>query len=463
MNSDQIFDHLADLATVSGNAKLDRLRPLLDSASFVKVVDYALNPYKTYGIDDTGEFDELPYGKETFTIGTYDLLDALESRKLTGNAARDGIRNELGRLSLKSGQILIRILKKDLRCGVGIASVNNLKEGLIPVFDVMLAHPFDPKRVQRFPVVIEPKKNGFRVVAMIDTRKQEVEFLSRKGIPFTTFEMLKPHLLKGVEAAFGNLPVVFDGEVITGSFKKTSSELRRKSEQAIDAEYHVFEIMTLDEFNNGCPLIYTRRRLRLEQTIRDHFKGAPIFSLPLWKANSTQEIEAHAQRMWDMGQEGVMIKDPSHLYEKKRSYSWMKLKKEQTADVRVIGAYYGDLGKRFENTLGGLLVDYNGVVVKVGGGYSVKRDGNSRDEFLEAILNDLGELGLEFKPKSIRVDGKLLKQKAVTLDGVDESYKGKVLGRLIEVEYHEETEGENPSLQHPRFSRFRDTLTGDKE
>ncbi|WP_026610682.1 hypothetical protein [Methylocaldum szegediense] len=461
MNSDQIFDHLVDLASVSGNAKLERLRPLLDNESFVKVVDYALNPYKTYGIDDTADLDEIPYGKGHFTTDTYDLLDALESRRLTGNAARESVRAELERLSLKSGQILIRILKKDLRCGVGIASVNNLKEGLIPTFGVMLAHPFDPKRVKRFPVVVEPKKNGFRVVAKIDVRSRQVDFLSREGIPFTVFDMLKQPLLKGVESAFGNLPMVFDGEVITGSFKKTSSELRRKNEQVTDAEYHVFEIMTLDEFNNGCPMPYTRRRLRLEQTIRDHFKGTPIYSLPLWKANSVQEIEAHAQRLWDMGQEGIMVKDPLHLYEKKRSYSWMKVKKEQTADVRVIGAYYGDLGKQFENTLGGLLIDYNGVVVKVGGGYSVKRDGNSRDEFLEAILEDLKELKLDFKEKSIRVKKKLLKQRAVVLGERHAEYKGRVLGRLIEVEYHEETE--DGSLQHPRFSRFRDTLTGDKE
>jgi DNA ligase-1 len=119
----------------------------------------------------------------------------------------------------------------------------------------------------------------------------------------------------------------------------------------------------------------------------------------------------------------------------------MKLKAEESADVRIIGAYLGERGKQFEHTLGGLIVDFEGAVVHVGGGFSVRRDGKSRDEFLELVSEDCAQLGLKFDStaRDVRAD-------------VDAPMK--VFGRTVEVLYHEITP--DGSLRHPRYSRFRD-------
>ncbi|MCY1372462.1 DNA ligase D, ligase domain [compost metagenome] len=141
------------------------------------------------------------------------------------------------------------------------------------------------------------------------------------------------------------------------------------------------------------------------------------------------------------------MKDLSAPYSRRRSKAWLKIKAEETADLRVIGAYHGEVGKQFEKSLGGLIVDFNGVYVDIGGGYSVNRDGKSRDEFYEAVVRDLKKLGLVWH------QGERFILSKPRLDALT-SMSAEVLGRLIEVEFHEVTE--DGSLRHPRYVRFRD-------
>lgn len=85
-----------------------------------------------------------------------------------------------------------------------------------------------------------------------------------------------------------------------------------------------------------------------------------------------------------------------------------------SADVVIINAFEGE-GK-YRGSLGGIVVLHGNVSVKVGGGFSDLQ----RQEFWEVWNNCRNSLE----------------------------------GRLVEVEYHEETP--DGSLRHPRFIRFRD-------
>ena len=69
-----------------------------------------------------------------------------------------------------------------------------------------------------------------------------------------------------------------------------------------------------------------------------------------------------------IGFEGAVIKPFDYDYVGSRSYRWMKMKNELSADVKVVaveegtGKYIGQMGK--------IVVDFNGVKVKVGTGFS---------------------------------------------------------------------------------------------
>lgn len=92
----------------------------------------------------------------------------------------------------------------------------------------------------------------------------------------------------------------------------------------------------------------------------------------------------------------------------------MKLKNESSEDLIIVDLEEGEKGKKYEGLLGALVVDFKGVRVSVSSGLSDVQ----RTQFWHN--------------------------------------KEEVIGRIIEVEYHEVTP--DGSLRHPRFKRFRDTL-----
>ena len=97
------------------------------------------------------------------------------------------------------------------------------------------------------------------------------------------------------------------------------------------------------------------------------------------------------------------------MYERKRSYSWMKIKDQQDIDLEITGFVEGN-GK-YEGMLGAFVVSNGTITSEVGSGFS--------DE-----------------------------QRFVFWESREE-----ILGMTAEIQYHEITP--DNSLRHPRFIRLR--------
>jgi ATP-dependent DNA ligase len=113
----------------------------------------------------------------------------------------------------------------------------------------------------------------------------------------------------------------------------------------------------------------------------------------------------------------------------------MKMKAEETLDLTVVDAFEGT-GK-YEGKLGGLTVLHEGLRVNVGSGFSDQQ----REEFWELYDEDMQ------RRKECGDRGE---------DAVDT-----LLGAVAEVQYHEVTP--DGSLRHPRFVRFRGSVSEGKE
>ncbi len=97
------------------------------------------------------------------------------------------------------------------------------------------------------------------------------------------------------------------------------------------------------------------------------------------------------------GEEGIVAKIANSPYElKEKSKYWLKMKPTETYDLLVVGKFLGQ--GRLKNTLGGLIVKYNDVEVKVGSGYT--------DEERELFLKDAPKI-IEVKCKGVTEDGSL--------------------------------------------------------
>lgn len=420
------------------------------------VLHQAYNPYITFGIKPARPplSRHMPAGVIAQDLIVPDIfnwvknsLNSLATRQSTGNAAQALVNSLFDRLNNESADLIWRIITKDLKAGFTENTINKVIPGHVPTFDVMLAKPFEEKRVkvwpQRISYVAEPKLDGVRVLALVDLTTDEsgVRIVSREGRPFPAMDHLREPIAKMVRHIWeserlggstsvleyfgGDAPrLVLDGEMTSGIFNKSVGDVRRKSVKATDATYTLFDILPYDAFMaRKCATPYSARRVLM----RYFANFAELFNAPIAQVEkrliaSLDQLMEYYNEVRAAGGEGLIFKPLDHKYEFKRSFSWLKLKNEATEDLVVIGAFEGEPNTKYAGQLGGLIVDRNGVQVRIGGGLSDEQ----RREFWAAYLEDTS----------------------------DEAIGGMLLGRVIEVEYQEVTP--DGSLRHPRFVRFRD-------
>lgn len=130
MLSTNIYQALEQIANTSGkNDKLELLKAHVGNDTFQRTLIYMLNPFITYGIRPERASQ---FGSAEFTDSTWDLLDQLAARELTGNRAKDAVQQALASLNADSSELLWRIISKDPRAGFSESSVNKVHPGLIP-------------------------------------------------------------------------------------------------------------------------------------------------------------------------------------------------------------------------------------------------------------------------------------------------------------------------------------------
>ena len=403
--------------------KEDVLSHYIDDEGLVKGLLYCLDNMITFGVAD------IPYsdtqGEGITADEFYHLADQLRNRELTGNAARDAILS----LSLQAtidqwNDWYRRILIKDLRCGVSLKTVNNVKKGTIPVFTCMLAHSGDnnPKKITG-DCVVEYKYDGVRAIIIVENANATI--YSRNGKLLSNF----PH----IEEAFSNKifdDLVFDGEVMSADFQTLMKQVHRKEgAQTEDAYFALFDFLPLDEFKtakSSLPLIKRKELLKgFEES--EYFKDCIVVTdyTVLNIEDDADKFKAINNTAIEKGYEGIMVKPVNGYYECKRSYGWLKMKPYIEVTLTVTDIEEGT-GKN-EGSTGALVCEGTDegkrIKVNVGTGLSdVNRDDiwNNSD----AVLGQLVE---------VRAD-------AITIS----------------------QDGDDYSLRFPRFKCFRGFEPGEK-
>ena len=313
----------------------------------------------------------------------YELANKLKNRQLTGNAARDAIvaAREQAR-NAEWNDWYRRILLKDLKCGVSLKTVNNVKKGTIPVFTCMLAHSGDnnPKKITG-DCIVEYKYDGVRAIVIVENGNATI--YSRNGKQLNNF----PHIEEAFShKMFDNL--VFDGEVMSEDFQTLMKQVHRKENaQTEDAYFALFDFLPLDEFKTGrSSLPLTKRKELLRGFERsDYFKDCILLTkhTVLNIEDDADKFKAMNQEAIDKGYEGIMVKPINGAYECKRSYGWLKMKPFIEVTLKVIDVEEGT-GKN-EGSAGALVCEGidedKHIRVNVGTGLS--------DDLRDSIWSDI--------------------------------------------------------------------------
>jgi len=335
------------------------------NTDFFRGARAALDSMITFGIRQVEE--KKGDGRGLNPDKFWETAQALAERKLTGNDAVNAV--SYMRMNARETEWNLwyrRILIKDLRCGVSEKTINKMVEAVngdyvIPVFSCQLAHDganHESKVSGR--KLIEVKLDGVRVITIVYP-SGNVDQYSRNGKELVNFEHIKQQIAK--HAIFFREPMVLDGEVMSSSFQDLMRQVHRKTDVAAsDAVLNVFDILTLKEFQAGISASSQQDRsnaLRVWYApIADHMPNVTILGNELvdldTEVGQARFSEINAQAIAG-GYEGIMIKDPTAVYECKRSVAWLKQKPFIEVSLTVVGTEEGT-GKN-AGRLGALIVE----------------------------------------------------------------------------------------------------------
>ena len=330
----------------------------------------------------------------------------LATRKATGNFAKQMLADSLFNSDDGEREVFRRILRKDLRCGVGVKLVEQAFPGLLRVFPVMRAEKYG-KMLRGASYFIEPKLDGLRGLSLI--RGDSVTILSRNGLEFSSVDHLKGPILKALE----NHPdresgLLLDGELKSGNFNESSSHVRG-STPSPEVKYHIFDIFSMEEWKSPSRH-YVHRRMDLEKWVGPSPKDGKLVMVPSYRVESEEELYRYYAYFRDRGDEGGILKRGDGLYRGRKHRDWMKLKATESVDLQITGIIEGT-GK-YRGMMGAAISKFNGKKVQIGSGWSdAERDEYYRDP-------------------------------------------NKIIGTIWEIEFHEVTP--DGSLRHPRAARKRE-------
>ena len=357
----------------------------------------------------------------------FELLDDLANRKITGHSAVYAIQNYMKKYPEHHIEIL-SIIDKDLKIGINVKQITKVFPDLIEVFSVALADKLDDKTSKELKSkkwLLSRKLDGVRCICII--KDGDVKFFSRQGKRFLTLGNVEKEIKQ-----LGLDNIVFDGEV--AKIEKTSNggfiedfagimkEIRRKNHTIENPKYFIFDVLTLEEFKSGTSKRKFSKRLEEKPEIsssNDILEYLPQYEYSLDKFAELQK------KTDELNWEGLMLRKDV-IYKGKRSKDILKVKKFHDDEFRVTGVEFNTIRQydRSQNnykqveTLGAVVIDYKGFNVSVGSGFAMEE----RNEFFK-------------NPE-------------------------KIIGKLITVQYFEETTDKkgNLSLRFPTFK----ILVGDK-
>jgi len=358
---------------------------------------YAMDPYKVFGVKKfdrpTAYAAQDPAELCTF----FALLDDLDARKLTGDAARNAVTKTLSLFTQESASFLERVLDKDPRGGFSADTFNKIwKEEKIPTFEVMLADKCEDEEDfeanVHFPCLADVKYDGQRTIAIV---KQgfPVEYRARSGKESEHLNGLFDEELIVLRDIVG-YDFIMDGEAFASDFTETINAKKAGNDAAKkNMKLRAFFMMPLTEWiAQSTAITMEQNRKNLEVLLKDFVKVTLSDSEVV---HSYKEMMARCDHVIDnLGEEGLILKEMNAVYCWDRSLAWCKVKRFYPADAKILGFYYGRPKSRLENTIGGAIVagwteDKEFFVTCVGSGF---RDNASNDSPIPLRHEILAEL-----------------------------------------------------------------------
>jgi len=367
-------------ATSSRNEKIALLEAQVDNIYLKRCFELTTNPLITYGI-------RIPKNKKFRKTNTLlkpkrawneleSLLDSLAKRDLTGKAAEEACAKYLAQLPKSFQELAVRIINRNLDCGVKAGTYTRVWEDMENGWGVPLAEKAYDKEgniiegMIKFPCYGEPKFDGFNITSPHPGKKYKLKFLlkgqklyalSRGQLHYPLLEPLIKILYKHVPKDMFVCGEAYarwhkgDEEKYTSPWGKAATMLRtgmtptgfqpeKVSKEVRDMFKKDFELWLFeygsnsfysDKHNYTDPTPKRKRRSRMKKLVKKinskYIKVSPCVVL-----HNMKELKAYYKECLDKGFEGIMIKDMNAPLVNERNTYMLKLKPDKVIDGVIV-------------------------------------------------------------------------------------------------------------------------------
>ena len=335
---------------------------------FQEVLRFAYNPEFNYYIKAARK--PANYGSQTLyelwpQVGS--LLIDLHNRDVTGNSAHEAVTNLMSWMEKEEAEIFENIMKRDLRCGINVATINAAIDGLIPEYPYMRCSLPDKSNLGKFNwkagIISQEKADGM-FVNIIRKEGGGILIQSRNGSIFPMNEF--GTLVSGLQQLEGFLDeTVLHGEMVVTDI--SGHVLPREEGNGVlnsvlkGGEFpygfypkvYLWDMVPLEDYKNGlCEKPYNARLHTLQTMVKDVLADN-ISMIETRVVHSMDEARAHYTEMTECGKEGTILKDHRAIWKDGTSKDCVKFKIEVEVDLLVTGVNAGN-GKNAE-TFGSLV------------------------------------------------------------------------------------------------------------
>lgn len=307
------------------------------------------------------------------------LLLALNRRDITGGTARDAVVESLTWLSPEHGELLRRVILKDLKCGVGVTLVNTAFPGAIVEQPYMRCSLPDKSNLKKWGPAVwiegvysDEKADGM-FAALTTSPEGSVSLASRQGSTFPPDALPALHTvhkpLLGTQL-HGELLVLDQDEKLLE--RQVGNGILNSLLQGGDLPaghtvcYLVWDVIPYSAAVPGgkCDTEMATRRQMLKTMVEGHDHIAVI---PHRVVHSLADATAHYNELLAEGKEGTIVKNPFGVWKDTTSKDCVKFKLAVNVDLKLIGFVPGN-GKnaatfgsaRMSTACGQLVVDVSG-------------------------------------------------------------------------------------------------------
>ena len=374
MKIKEIIDEIT--AEQGTNAKIELIKKYKSNPIFERVLYLTYSRRIKFYLKQIPEYTTSiktsPIPLETALLG----LDELIYRRLTGHAGIAHLKMILEAIDPQDAEVIVKIIKRDLKLGTATTSINKAMPGLIEKEPYMGGIPYNEKDAADLfrkggYAICDVKEDGRFQNNMI--RGGEVDMTSRPGevvylpdAPFVqelsqledcvlTGELVVPGIPRYKSNGLINAVSVINRKKSEG-LETRKEEVKFAKEEGLTVkeftdriELRVWDVITPDEFfAKFSPIPLLERRKRVEK-ILENTKMTRCVKYRL--VHSLKEAKEHFAEMLEAGEEGTMLKDPKAAWKDGKRKTSIKMKLEMNVDMKVTAFNYGNPGTKNENVI----------------------------------------------------------------------------------------------------------------